>query len=428
MTTTAQQLSPTLGGDFATHHPSTLADALILQAISRTATAIDLEPAEADEVRASVKRRKRSLIDIRLPAPLGQAVMARLCLLAGLDPTAEQAQTGRVLVRLQSRLVDVFVLRRQGPCPSLALKILDDNADEPSQSQHQLPHRLPNVLEPGTMVGAYRVLEIAGRGGMGIVYRGEHEALARPVAIKVLDRKVLSEDQGAEVRFYLEARAAARIQHEGIIDVFDVGTLADGRPYLIMELLSGRSLTEIIDQTGPVPFVHAAFLGRQIAAALAAAHDRGVIHCDVTPNNIFVLPGQAGERVKIVDFGAAHLSESPTVVDPDGMVIGTPWYMAPEQARGEDCDARTDIYGLGVVLFELVTGSVPFSGPTSKDVLLKHIVDKPPGLLSPYGPVPEDLSRIIATMLRKQPERRFQSAHEVATALANADLSSPSAR
>src|SRR5881628_2236794 len=230
-------------------------------------------------------------------------------------------------------------------------------------------------LEPHARLGPYEITSLLGAGGMGEVYRAHDSRLGRDVAIKVLPARIAGDPQ-ALARFEREARAVAALSHPNIIALFDI-SIGDATPYAVTELLEGETLRDRLKQ-GPVPLRKALDYGRQIADALAAAHDRGIVHRDLKPENIFLT---ADGRVKVLDFGLAQVAASPStdagltmattphVATSPGTILGTMGYMAPEQVRGQTMDHRTDIFALGAVLYEMFTGRRVFHGETPADVL-----------------------------------------------------------
>ncbi|HUH05224.1 MAG TPA: serine/threonine-protein kinase, partial [Kofleriaceae bacterium] len=274
----------------------------------------------------------------------------------------------------------------------------------------------------GEQLGRYRVLELIGQGGMGTVHLGEHELLRHHVAIKILhDRH--TRDPAMERRFYNEARAIAALEHPGIVKLFDIGRASDGRAYLVMELLRGHTLRQRIGTRG-VARPHLVPFAVQIASALGAAHERGIVHRDVKPENVFIVsdPDVAtGERVKILDFGVAKRTELSATPSPEitraGMLLGTPAYMAPEHCRGDDeIDARADIYAFGVLLYEMVAGTLPFTSTNTEEVLSKQLYCAPPPLPASPG-VPAGIVDVVARCLAKAPGDRFPTMAQVGAAL-----------
>lgn len=265
---------------------------------------------------------------------------------------------------------------------------------------------------PGGVIGAYRIDGQLGRGGMGEVLAGEHAIIGRRVAIKVL-RKDMADDLAIVRRFLREARAASRLRHPNALEVTDFGLLADGRPYMVMERLVGESLEDVLARRGALEVRAALLVAREIAAALAAAHEVGVIHNDLKPANVMLVDGstEAAPRLKLLDFGAAHIMDEG--LDADGLSIGTPHYMSPERACGRSVDERSDLYALGVVLFEMICGHVPFDADSQSGVLYAHTRDPIPDAASAFGPVPKRVQRLIRRALAKEPAARYRSAADM---------------
>ena len=264
----------------------------------------------------------------------------------------------------------------------------------------------------------YEVLAVIGEGGMGRVYRVRHRRLGRAFALKAL-RADLARDPILTERFIQEARAAAVVTHPNVVQINDFGTLTSGQPYFVMELLEGRTLTRILREEGPIEPGRCVTIARQIAEALAAAHAMGVIHRDLKPDNVILIrPTGAHMTVKVLDFGLAKVAVSSRLTRP-GVVFGTPHYMSPEQASGEPFDHRVDIYALGIMMFEMVTGRVPFEADTYMGVLSKHIYAAPPKpreYHAPAGALP-GFEEIIAGCLAKNPVDRLPSMTDLARKL-----------
>jgi predicted Ser/Thr protein kinase len=273
--------------------------------------------------------------------------------------------------------------------------------------------------------GRYRVERMIGEGGMGIVYRATHIALNKAVAIKVL-RGEMARDADAVQRFAQEAQAASSIGHENIVDIADFGRLPDGNAYFVMELLGGRPLSELIKLGGALPTVDALGVLRQVASALGAAHQRGIVHRDLKPDNIHILRrGEIESFAKVLDFGIAKVGSNSKLTR-TGTVFGTPHYMSPEQAAGQSVDARTDIYALGVIMYEMFTGKVPFDADTYMGVLTKHMFEKPaPMDASQSGRPLGALERITLRCLEKKPELRYQTMFDL---IADLDLAAGGGR
>lgn len=267
----------------------------------------------------------------------------------------------------------------------------------------------------GEVVGGYRVTAKLGEGGMGAVYLAEHSVMGRKAAVKILHPS-LSSDREMVQRFFNEARAAGSISHPGIVSVFDLGIRDDGSAFIVMNYLEGESLAERLHRKGRFSSDEALAITRQILSALSAAHAKGIVHRDLKPDNIFLVPDAdvpGGERIKLLDFGIAKLqadSGPDMVTTRAGALLGTPVYMSPEQCRGAgECDQRTDLYAVGVMLFELLTGRPPFTGTALGDLMAAHMRDAPPTLSEKLGPTSVELETIVATLLAKAPEDRFPS-------------------
>jgi serine/threonine-protein kinase len=272
----------------------------------------------------------------------------------------------------------------------------------------------------GMTIGAYRIARLLGVGGMGRVYKGVQPQIGSRVAIKVLSREC-AERRDLVERFFSEARAVNLIRHESIVNVLDLASLPDGRPYITMEYLDGAALASVIEgvaQAGPLPLGSVARLVVEVLDALGAAHAKGIVHRDLKPDNIYVTP--AG-RPKVLDFGIAKLlPELGGSYTQTGSLLGTPHYMAPEQAAGQAIDHRADLYAMGVILFECATGAKPFHGTSLFDLLRKH-VDEPPPRPSALRPdLPPAFEHVILTALAKAPDHRWQSAHAMSVALQQA--------
>jgi eukaryotic-like serine/threonine-protein kinase len=259
----------------------------------------------------------------------------------------------------------------------------------------------------------YRIEGEVGRGGMGRVYRATDTLLGRTVAVKVLDPDHASDPSFVD-RFRREARAAARLNHPNVVSVYDTGS-DDGVHFIVMEFVEGRTLAEVLAQEGPLPAERAADVAKHVADALSFAHAEGLVHRDIKPGNVMITP--RGE-VKVMDFGIARLTTAHTITQ-TATVFGTAAYLAPEQAQGLRVDGRADIYALGVVLYEMLAGRVPFIADTAVAVASKHVTEHPePPSVWRRG-VPPALEAIAMRALAKDPDDRFQSAVEMAGALAS---------
>ncbi len=276
-----------------------------------------------------------------------------------------------------------------------------------------------------TVGGAYVIQELIGVGGMGRVYRGVQTALGRTVAVKVIHPNLLGDEQTV-ARFYNEARAASRLNHPDSVGVIDFGRSDDGVLYLVMEHLSGKDLATVSAEEGPLPFKRIVKIMRRIASALGEAHALGVVHRDLKPENVIIQRSRRGtDAVKVVDFGLATITgPQKTSITTPGLVCGTPDYMSPEQGRGDPLDGRTDLYSMGVMLFELLTDRLPFIDDTPTKVVLRHINDPVPDprLIAPTREIPDVLAEITLKALQKEAKDRFQSADEFDEALQRAEL------
>ncbi len=270
----------------------------------------------------------------------------------------------------------------------------------------------------GTKVGNYSVTSELGEGGMGKVYVAEHGLMEKRAAIKVLLPEYSKNDE-LVTRFFNEARAASRVSHPGIVDIYDFGYLDDGSAYIVMELLEGEPLKAVLDREAPLAPERVARLGGQIADALAAAHATGIIHRDLKPDNVFLVADTAvagGERAKLLDFGIAKLGgdNSVSLKTRTGALMGTPTYMSPEQCRGSaELDWRSDIYSAGCIMFEMTAGRPPFTEGGLGELLAAHMMQEPPRVTEFSPTAPDELASTIAWMLAKDPADRPQSMREV---------------
>ncbi len=268
---------------------------------------------------------------------------------------------------------------------------------------------------PPELLRKYKILELLGKGGGGEVFLAIQRGLGRKVAIKIL-RSSLIHDEKEKERFLREGRIMAQLEHPYIVRVYDMG-ISSARPYTVMEYMQGGTLRSLLDEKGSLPVEDAVRLGMALAEALDVAHSSNVLHRDVKPANIFVTPGLEG--IKLADFGLAKEIEgaSPSISRSDGVIVGTPLYIAPEQIREEKPSAASDLYSLGVVLYEILAGRPPFTADKVMDLLTAHLNDTPPPLRDFRGDVPASLEKIIERLLAKRPEDRFSSAGELLEAL-----------
>ena len=271
-----------------------------------------------------------------------------------------------------------------------------------------------------TLGGRYRLERKLGEGGMGAVYEAEHTGLGKHFAVKVL-LDMFTKQRDVLLRFQQEARTASTIGHENIIDIVDIGEEKDGRWYIVMELLKGHDLAHALRDGGALPPARAASILRQICRALQAAHDKGIIHRDMKPENVFLTThGDNADFVKIMDFGISKVKQAHDNVrlTQTGAVMGTPLYMAPEQARGDpDIDHRTDIYAVGVMAYEMFCGRPPFNGPTYIALLTQHLMEQPPRPSVVCPGIAPEIEALLLKSLEKDRNRRFESMAEMAAAL-----------
>ena len=263
------------------------------------------------------------------------------------------------------------------------------------------------------VAGRYRILAKLGEGGMGAVYRAEQISLKRTVALKVL-KPELSAEPGLVRRFNAEAELAAKLNHPNTVTLYDFGQDVDGSLFIAMEFLEGRSLRELLMKEGPLPPARALAIIDQVCASLSDAHGRGIVHRDLKPDNVMLVQiGKRSDVVRVLDFGIAKLRDEQGDITAmpmtrAGDLLGTPQYMAPEQIRGEKIDARTDVYALGAMLYEMVTGRLPFEGPSLMAILSKHLTELPvpPHARRPDLGIPLPLSQIVMEALQKDPAAR----------------------
>jgi serine/threonine protein kinase len=283
----------------------------------------------------------------------------------------------------------------------------------------------------GTVITNYKVERKLGQGGMGAVYLASHFTLGRQVAIKILNQQFVAKHDVVR-RFFDEARASNKIKHPHIIEVFDVGVLPDRSAYLIMEFLEGSDLKSVLKKRGALPVNEIQSLFVPICEALQAAHDSGIVHRDLKPENIFICNDQGKDFPKIVDFGIAKLSDNNLDIQlrtRTGMVMGTPAYMSPEQASGQkQLDARADIYSLGVILYECLTGHPPFRGESVAAILIKQVTEMPEEMrnIVPEKHIPPKLNDLVQSCLQKDPKDRPQSMQEILHELKKPETFMPS--
>jgi serine/threonine protein kinase len=306
-------------------------------------------------------------------------------------------------------------------CPADGCPLVEDSPRDPMLSSYDrgLGWRPSSDLRDDDLVGItvddFRIDAVLGRGATGTVYRATQQMLGRAVALKVL-HPPLAADPEMVARFQREARAVARLSHPGVVAVLAVGDAPDGRPYMAMELVAGTTLERLVED-GPLPAARAIDIARQVAAALAQTHAAGVVHRDLKPANVMLVRRPDGsDRAILVDFGIARTFDDEPRLTAGGIALGTPHYMAPEQVLGEAVDGRTDVYALGVVLYRMLTGVVPFDG-AGMQVMMAHlhrVPDAPHRLRPDLDPA---LEAIVLGCMAKRRDDRFQSADDVRHAL-----------
>jgi serine/threonine-protein kinase len=277
------------------------------------------------------------------------------------------------------------------------------------------------MIAVGQTIGNYTITAKLGEGGMGVVYLAEHPVIGRKVALKAIHPE-LSRNPEVVSRFVTEAKSVNQIGNEHIVDIHDFGNASDGEFYFIMEFLQGEALSDRLKRSAPLTPERALAIAAQVADALGASHQHGIIHRDLKPENVYLITkGHVPDFVKVLDFGLAKLTmgdEKATHKTRTGSVMGTPYYMAPEQCEGKaNIDHRADIYSLGVILFEMLTGKVPFGGEGYGEIIVKHITSAVPSPRSINPLIPNSLEAITLRALAKSRELRFQTMEEFAVAL-----------
>jgi len=273
----------------------------------------------------------------------------------------------------------------------------------------------PDPLIGRVLDGRYQVEKVLGEGGMGVVYRAKHTTLGKALAVKVL-RAEVSKDSEIVQRFRQEARSATEIGNEHIIDISDFGALPDGSTYFVMEFLDGIAITKALELERPISAARTVKIAKQICTALGAAHNANIVHRDLKPDNIYLVKRSSEtDFVKVLDFGIAKVGGATSKLTRAGAVFGTPHYMSPEQCAGTDVDQRTDIYALGIILYEMVTGRVPFDADNLMGILTKHLYEKPiaPREVQPTSDIPPALESVIMKAIEKNREQRYQTMQEM---------------
>jgi serine/threonine protein kinase len=379
--------------------PTAVADLLLLAVARASAEGLQITATRGGKHLVTLEQMRGEGACLELNSTLADAVIARLALLASLDFTARDERMGRIKLAVGESKHEMLLSVTPGE-GRLSAYLRPVRGYATASAQTSSVHHTP------TRIGDYRVLGELGRGALGVVLSAEHVLLGKTVAIKLWSLPN-TETSVANAALLREARAASATRHPGVVDVYDVLRMPDGRVAVVMELLEGETLAARITQLGALEVHEAVRIARAVADTLDATHASGVIHRDLKPENVFVLPDG---RIKVVDFGAAvnaaRESDAPST-------LGTPWYLAPEQALGKAPDRRSDIYSLGCVLFEMLSAKCPFDGPDPRVVIAKHLEQPAPTVQSPRGPLPEALERLVARTLAKEPDHRHQSAREL---------------
>lgn len=296
-------------------------------------------------------------------------------------------------------------------------------ADAAQRDDEALAHPEAPVLPVGFVVGGkYEIKRVLGAGGNGAVYEGEHEAVGHRVAIKVVHPTLMGRED-VMARFRREARVCGSLRHANIGQVYDIGELEDGSPYMVMQLQDGRSLADVIDETKlPIPAI--VNLAQQLLSALGAAHHAGIIHRDVKPDNVMIVRNDGGDAiVKLVDFGISQAIDPKSDIGgdaEDGTIIGSPDYMSPEQLRGEPLDIRTDIYSTGVLCYELITRRMPFEGKRIEDLMVSVLRDPITPIRDLRRDCPVELERVVLKAMSRAADDRYASSADMSRDLATA--------
>lgn len=295
-------------------------------------------------------------------------------------------------------------------------RLIDAVAPEPSE-ELALATPPPDLRE-GDVVGRFRVGAVVGVGGHGVVYAAAHVELGYPVALKVMDRYA-GRDPRRRARFRREAIIGARTRHRNVVAILETGELRCGSPYLVMEHVDGVELASVLDRLGPLPPAAALDLGVQLLCAVAALAEHGIVHRDIKPQNVMLARAADGAvEVKLLDFGIvkARAPAGSSTLTQDGFVLGTPQYMSPEQIRGQPLDTRSDLYAVGAVLYEALTGAPPIDGDRPDDVLTAMLVEEPGAMQA----CPPEIEQVVARALSKSRDARFATPMAMAEALTSA--------
>ena len=415
--------------------PAVLADLMVTALLGPGGGLVSLDP-DGDSALLALRRGNATMAQLTISGDVAAGAIGRLARMAGLDPLTErgsatETRAARLTVRVGSDFAEILVTigaTSLGMSAELRLLSLRGRAIEhhplaqlkrcatcgayqPSLRQRcevdgGLLRELRDDPTPGGTIGVYCLRSLLGEGAMGQVFAAEHALIERSVAIKVL-RARMATDPALESRFLFEARATSRLRHPNVVEVTDYGVLASGSPFIVMERLEGESLERHIANGRALEPRAALRIARMTALGLGAAHDGGVIHNDLKPSNVILLRDSSDEapRLKIIDFGAASLAG----VEDDGVVVGTAAYMAPERICGDPSDVRSDSYSLGVMLYRMLSGTLPFDTEDSTAMFAAHVNNTPKPLTSPLGALPARVVRVVTRALEKKPSERYQT-------------------
>ena len=325
----------------------------------------------------------------------------------------EDDETTRVITHSSASI-------RTAPLNAAAANASADTLPAAAPGSESARRSAPAAASPAAprQVGRYQITERIGRGGMASVYRAHDPGIDRTIAIKFLHAAYCEEEE-YRARFLREARAAGMLSHPNIVTVHDVGEI-EGRPYMAMELIEGEPMNELMARSGPMPIRDTLVIVLQLAKALDYAHGKGIVHRDIKPSNIMVLKGTS--TVKVTDFGIAHVATgaSSTHQTRVGDVLGTPQYMSPEQTKGSKVDGRSDLFSVGIILYQMLSGAPPFQGDSIVALAMKIATEEPTPVEKLRTDLPQGVRRIVERCLAKQPERRFQTGQELAAAVSQA--------
>jgi len=414
--------------------PAILADLMIASLLGPSGDTVSLDPDDESAI-LTLRLGNATAARLAVSADVAAAAIGRLARMAGLDPLTErdsptETRTARMAIRAGGDAAEVLVTigaTARGLVAEVRLLTLRGRAAEHRPRAQlrrctvcgtfQPPLRQRCEIDDGALrdvwdepkiggtLGAYLLRSRLGEGAMGEVFAAEHALIGRQVAIKVMRARPAA-DPALESRFLFEARATSRLRHPNVVEVTDYGVLVSGSPFIVMERLQGESLEQRIAHGRALEPRAALRVARATALGLGAAHEGGVIHNDLKPSNVFLLSDSSDEapRLKVIDFGAASLAGAQ-----DEVVLGTAAHMAPERISGEPSDVRSDAYSLGVMLYRLLSGGLPFDAEDAPAMFVAHATKTPKPLTSPHGVLPSRVVRVVMRALEKKPSERYQT-------------------